>query len=463
MMTIYNFVKRANEIHNYKYDYSMVKYKNNRTKVTIICPTHGRFDQIPQSHLKYGCKLCAKEKRLKINMDDFLKKAQKIHGFKYDYSKVDYKSRKTNVIIIYPIHGSFSQKPKEHLSGCGCQKCALHKTSLNKFIKQSSITHKNKYDYSKVEFNTLSENIVITCMLHGDFIQKAYNHLRGVGCPYCSGLLASNDNNLFVTHKDLCSEWDYKKNTKHPNTFLPMSTKKVWWKCKNGHEWMATIGSRVKGSGCPFCSGRNPTKNYNLEKIFPDLCTEWGDKNKLPPNNYTPYSCKKVWWKCENGHEWMATISSRSYGNGCPFCSKRISKLCTSWLDKLNIKKREQKIILDGRTFYVDGIKNNFIYEFLGDYWHGNPARYNPLDIHPNIKISFGNILYNTIIKLNILSKYFKVIYRWEYFKNDNIFKIFNIQQKIIIEEAKSIYKSEIKKDIFYNLYNLLGDKNAIL
>ena len=83
------------------------------------------------------------------------------------------------------------------------------------------------------------------------------NRSVGKGCPYCAGHLASEDNNLSLSHPELCAEWDYAKNNGEiPGHFLPCSRQKVWWKCqKCGYEWAAMILSRTQsGSGCPHCA-----------------------------------------------------------------------------------------------------------------------------------------------------------------------------------------------------------------
>ena len=110
-LTKEKFIERAKEVHGNKYDYSKVEYINSQTKVCVICPKHGEFWQKPNSHLLgYGCNKCAIEKRSKLitkTTDSFIERAKKLHGDKYDYSKVDYKGKDMNVCIICPKHGIF--------------------------------------------------------------------------------------------------------------------------------------------------------------------------------------------------------------------------------------------------------------------------------------------------------------------------------------------------------------------
>ena len=104
---------------------------------------------------------------------------------------------------------------------------------------------------------------------------------------------------------------------------------KVWWKCAKGHEWQATIAHRNNGTGCPICVGKKVLSgNNDLETLNPKLASEWNyeKNNELKPQDFTPNSNKKVWWKCSNGHEWQAVINNRNKGSGCPICYKEKRK-----------------------------------------------------------------------------------------------------------------------------------------
>ena len=150
----------------------------------------------------------------------------------------------------------------------------------------------------------------------------------GQGCPYCSNrriLIGYND--LATINPKLANEWNYEKNGDlKPDDFTSNSGKKVWWKCSKGHEWQATINNRNNGTGCPHCSNKQVLKGYNdLVTVNPKLACEWNyERNSnLRPEHILANSHKKVWWKCEKGHEWQAQIKSRNYGSGCPYCSGR--------------------------------------------------------------------------------------------------------------------------------------------
>ena len=144
-------------------------------------------------------------------------------------------------------------------------------------------------------------------------------------------------NSLQSRDPELSAEWHPTKNHDlQPLHVTPYSNKVVWWTCKNGHEWEAAINHRSNGSGCPYCANKKVLSGYNdLKTTFPELAAEWHpikNGNKKPADAL-PYSNKKAWWICSNGHEWEATIGSRSIGNGCPHCKgelggkKRVANL----------------------------------------------------------------------------------------------------------------------------------------
>ena len=189
------FVVRSKEAHGDKYDYSLVNYKNQYEPVEIICPIHGKFSQIPKTHMNgAGCKQCGINKQSKarsMKFDDFIRRAILTHNDKYKYDKVNFKKSTDKIIITCPKHGDFEQQLMNHLQGAGCKKCAdeklalKQKTPLNIFIDNAEKVHDNKYDYSKVEYKNNRTKINIICPEHGVFPQTPGAHLRGQGCPIC--------------------------------------------------------------------------------------------------------------------------------------------------------------------------------------------------------------------------------------------------------------------------------------
>ena len=189
-LTTEQFIEKAKVIHGDLYDYSKTLYKNTRSKLIVSCKEHGDFLVRPNDHLQgVGCPIC--KKSIKKEICDFINDAKKIHGEKYDYSKVEYVNNHTKVCIICPIHGEFWQTPKSHLSGRGCSKCRGDKLSkkfslsATQFIEKAKQVHGNKYDYSKVDYINNSTKVCIICPKHGEFWQTPKDHIKGKGCPRC--------------------------------------------------------------------------------------------------------------------------------------------------------------------------------------------------------------------------------------------------------------------------------------
>ncbi len=127
----------------------------------------------------------------------------------------------------------------------------------------------------------------------------------------------------------LLVEWDREKNGRlSPETVSRGSNKKVWWRCAKGHSWETAICSRTRsGTGCPICAGKQILPEVNdLASAFPHIAAEWHpEKNgSLRPDRVAPYSERRVWWLCGEGHEYETVINYRTAsGSGCPVCARR--------------------------------------------------------------------------------------------------------------------------------------------
>jgi len=150
-----DFINKSNHIHNNKYNYDKVEYKNDATKVCIICPEHGSFYQSPNKHLLgRGCPLCKTKNTIETKMKKysqyFLDKSKDLHNSKYDYSKSDYIKAKANISIICPIHGEFKQRPDNHLSGKGCPKCfqSNGENKVENYLKINNIEYETQKKFN---------------------------------------------------------------------------------------------------------------------------------------------------------------------------------------------------------------------------------------------------------------------------------------------------------------------------
>lgn len=194
-LTTDEFIFRATKVHGDRYDYSDVVYINNKTKACIVCPIHGKFFQIPNSHLiGIGCPKCSR--KYSPNTQEFISAAIKTHGNKYDYSKSNYVNNRKKIIIICKKHGRFRQIPKLHLKGHGCSKCqyefiaSLLKSNWKIFVKKARKAHGRKYNYTVSVYKNSRTKMLIVCKDHGKFYQTPHDHLSGNGCPECVNIVS---------------------------------------------------------------------------------------------------------------------------------------------------------------------------------------------------------------------------------------------------------------------------------
>lgn len=246
------WLEKAKEVHGDKYDYSKVKYDRTK-KVEIICPIHGTFYKVPRihTHLKQGCPACSGKK--KLTTEEFISRSKSVHGNKYDYSKVKYKNNSTKVKIVCPKHGEFIQTPISHYQGHGCPKCAPNYSgSKHTYIQECNKIHKNRYDYSKANFNKVHDLIKIKCPIHGYFRLRAYAHKQGQGCPMCGIEKTSAKNRMTEKQfqKLLSSEFKFKP----IDDFSQKTNPKVYIYCKKHGKQQTTAKSALyKSSPCPKC------------------------------------------------------------------------------------------------------------------------------------------------------------------------------------------------------------------
>ena len=155
-LTTQEFIEKAKQLHNDKYDYSKTVYSTSRDKVIIICPEHGEFEQKASSHLLgSGCPKCSKvwsdehkqnlqkssRKSRGMTTEEWVERARSVHGDKYDYSQTVYVNQRTNVKIICPKHGLFEQKADSHIRGFGCKLCGYESENHNGVHEWSDEQH----------------------------------------------------------------------------------------------------------------------------------------------------------------------------------------------------------------------------------------------------------------------------------------------------------------------------------
>jgi len=364
-----NFILKANEKHKSKYSYNKVVFKNLSTKVIITCPIHGNFEQMPKDHLKgKGCPDCAKNKTL--SLEEFKEKANEIHNGKYNYDKVVFTKLKENITVVCPIHGDFEQKASLHLAGKGCRDCAGNrKYDLSRFIEKAKIVHNNKYDYSKTILKSLKDKVIITCPIHGDFEQIAKNHIDGFGCAKCGNRNIILSNDEFISRANLVHNNYYS----YEKTSYKTINEKLIITCPVHGDFEQIARNHLYGAGCRHCAGNAP---YNREIFI--------NKANIIHNNYYTYdkineiSNNKniVIITCPIHGDFEQVVLNHIAGQGCPKCFGKTSKNEKEVLDFIK-SFYDKEIIENSREFFKDNdVKYEldiFIPEFnLGIEYNGN-------------------------------------------------------------------------------------------
>jgi len=339
-LTTAEFIQQAKVVHGEKYDYSKVEYAGTRLPVVIICPKHGQFKTKASNHLKSSCRECWKESRKAssgpnaLTTEEFILKAKAVHGERYDYSETEYLTKRTRIAFTCEIHGRIEQFPLNHLSSSGCNKCS--RTSLLKkprkkelfrrvrdiesFIAKANKIHEGYYSYDKSVYTRSDNQIVITCPKHGEFSQKASNHLSGFTCKQCSldkiSLSFSFHTAQFI---DLCQsvhgdEYDYSI-TKYINT-----NSNVTVRCKKHGPFEVTPSRHLKGVRCKKCYWDGQTQSTegfveSAKRIHGDMY-DYSETDYINNDTKVAIICKEhgAFYQLPRSH-----ISSRA---GCAACNE---------------------------------------------------------------------------------------------------------------------------------------------
>lgn len=277
-MTTERFIQKAREVHGNKYDYSKTEViGDNKTEVCVICPEHGEFWTTPNNHLR-GARCPGCFGTPKLNTQEFIERANRVHHGKYDYSKAVYKGNKSKVEIICPEHGPFWQNASTHMKGSQCPVCSnTQRITQEVFLERAPKIHDNKYDYSKVHFENLDDFVTIICPVHGEYQQKAKVHIRGYGCPMCGGSKRlTTEEFAEKANKVHEGKYDYCK-----SEYVNTSTK-VCIICPEHGEFWQTPSGHMNGQGCPSCNQKHLERDvmlflrrhkikYEAQKTFPWL------------------------------------------------------------------------------------------------------------------------------------------------------------------------------------------------
>ncbi len=265
-----DFITKVLKLHP-NFDLSDFTYINGRTPANITCKIHGKFHIANTSQLlkeSLECPKCRLEKR----KQSFIEKAHKIHGDKYDYSKVEYHGTDIPVTIICPIHGEFQQRPSDHLKGWGCSKCSgKYKPTTEEWVEKAKKIHP-EFDYSKVIYKDNKTPVTIICKKHDEeFTVIPNNFLKGkINCPKCR---AEYKHNLYTKTTEQFIEDARKVHGDKYNyskvEYIDKETPVIII-CPIHGEFKQRPSVHLSGWGCKKCTLKTQTKVYNiLKQIFP--------------------------------------------------------------------------------------------------------------------------------------------------------------------------------------------------
>lgn len=381
-ITTEDFIKKAKAVHGDRYNYSKTVYTSSKVKIIINCHIHGDFNQTTYTHLNgSGCPSCSGVKRL--TTEDFIKKAKAVHGDKYSYSKTNFITSTKKVTITCPIHGDFLQLPSNHIhTSAGCKECTGTKQLTTEiFIKKARQIHGNKYNYNKSVYTKGTKKIIITCGIHGDFLQTAGNHINHStknGCPECGGS-AKYTKDVFVAkarekHGD---KFDYSK------VVYTNSQTKVVIICHKHGDFHQTPTRHISGDGCSKCRYDNPNKKRLTTEEFVEKAIKiHADKYDYSKSKYTLYKSSII-ITCPVHGDFHQIAGAHLNGYGCQKCGSKTSHLENSIssffkesFPELNVIERDKSLLsrcgeanmpleLD---FYIPDF--NLAIELHGNYWH---------------------------------------------------------------------------------------------
>lgn len=273
--TTQSFIDDAREVHGDSYDYSEVKYVNNKTKVRIKCNKCGHvFEMTPANHLcwKQGCPNCYGTH--KKTTEQFIEEAKAVHGNKYDYSKVDYANTSTKVCIIChekdengEEHGEFWQTPHKHLSKRGCPKCANRvPISFEKFLERARKMHGDKYLYDKSKYAGYQEKTDITCPKHGVFRLEPSLHVANkIGCKQCWCERRGESTKLpFSEFVRRAREVHGDKYEYHEDKYKSYTIKTLITCPEHGDFWQNPQKHTTSKQGCPICAQSHLEEEMSL-------------------------------------------------------------------------------------------------------------------------------------------------------------------------------------------------------
>ncbi len=359
--TTESFVEKLREKHGDRYDYSDVLYVGSQKKIKIRCRHHGMFAQLASQHLAGSdCPICATNGATngrRKTTEFFLEKFKARYGDRFDYSQTKFVSIRDKLTVICREHGPFEIVPYGHLTGNGgCKVCSrVERLTTASFIERAKKLHGGQWDYSKTDYTTAKRDVIVTCRKHGDFEVAPHDHLKVRRGKPIGGCAKCQNESKFLTQEQFISI------------------------AKEIH------GNRFDYSQTIYRGRKEPVKII-----------------------------------CEKHGLFDQVANSHLEGSGCRFCRYSISKKEIRWLKHIGVPEscwQQTLTMTSGKRYRVDAYDSttNTVYEFNGDYWHGNPVKYARDQINEMNGEKFGALFDKTQSKLKeLLENGYNVVSIWE-------------------------------------------------
>ena len=486
-------------------------------KVWWKCKNGHEWEAVIHPRLKgVGCPYCAGKKPIKGLNDFATLHPEMLKEWDYDENnKLGIKPEEMligsqrKVTWICSKGHKYDRSIYDRLHGRGnCPYCS--KRIIEKGINDFATTNPElikEWDFEKNKIKpdeiatTYNKKVWWKCEKGHSWNAIIYPRLKGAGCPYCSNnKVLKGYNDLATTNPEVLKDWNYKRNKEmniSPYNISHGSTKKVWWKCKNGHEYCTSVAQKIRGNiVCPICSNQQVLTGFNdFATKHPKLLEEWdyekNDKLGIKPDKIIMGKRMKVWWKCSKGHEWQSAINDRIRNNKlynrCPICS---SYLRTSIPEKIiyyYISKVYPKTIANYKPDWLNHKEIdifipeiNLSIEYDGYYYHKDTKKDTEKDnlcVKNNVKlirirekkakpIKTNAVIYNIKVDNNVdytyiedalefLNNYLHINMQFNVIRDiDKILSMIEFMEK---ENCISKTNPEVLKEWDYDKNNLIG------
>jgi len=441
------FVRRMEEKHPCKIDHSKTIYRTMTSIARLTCLCGTSYERKPNRMFRqganHGCPSCCPN-GLQDTKESFIQKATAMYSDKYKYDQVNYVNSMTPVKIGCPKGHIFDRLPNKFLQGDGCGECSGHGRTFAEFRRLSDEKYgKDVFKFNEKNYNGMTSPLEMICPRGHVFTINAHTHLveksKG-GCMKCSNIESgirksyTQEECIDRFKKSHGERYDYSL-VNYVDSLTPVTII-----CKIHGEFQQVPVSHIQGFGCKECGFKQlaQTKTRSDQQWIDKAHIVHGDKytylrvfREIDLKNRPFFQIR-----CPNGHIFTQRCEHHLQGNGCGSCSNRFSKPQIEWLNYIAVEEdirygESGEFKPPGTTIFVDGYSSetNTIFEFQGDFWHGNPKSFDQSLINPRTRCTYGELFAKTLSRKSKLESLgYRVIEMWEYDWNKGKLAVQKIQ-----------------------------------